>query len=181
MTEETKRMKTAMMCALTVTVLLAAPGAAFAKDAKAEAKLESRSGSTVTGTVNFTQHGGKVAMKVAVSGLTPGIHAMHLHDKGDCSAPDATSAGGHWNPTSEDHGKWAHAPFHHGDIGNLVADAKGKAELKMESELWTIGDGKPSDVIGHAVIVHAKEDDFTTQPTGNAGGRVACGVIQKVP
>ncbi len=120
-------------------------------------------------------------MKVVVNGLTPGQHAIHLHDKGDCSAPDAASAGGHWNPTSEDHGKWGHAPFHHGDIGNLVADANGKAVLSVESELWTIGDGKPSDVLGHAVIVHAKEDDFTTQPTGNAGGRVACGLIQRVP
>jgi len=173
-------MKT-MIGGLVVAVLLAAPGAALAKDAKAVAELESRSGSTVTGKVTFTQHGGKVSMKVVVNGLTPGNHAIHLHDKGDCSAPDATSAGGHWNPSSEDHGKWAHAPFHHGDIGNLVADAKGKAELSMESELWTLGDGKPSDVVGHAVIVHAKEDDFTTQPTGNAGGRVACGVIQKVP
>jgi Cu-Zn family superoxide dismutase len=174
-------MKTTMVCGLTVTALLAASGAALAKDAKAEAKLESRSGSTVTGKVTFTQHGAKVAMKVEVSGLTPGAHAIHLHDKGDCSAPDAASAGGHWNPTSEDHGKWAHTPFHHGDIGNLVADAKGKAEMHMESELWTVGDGKPSDVVGRAVIVHAKEDDFTTQPTGNAGGRVACGVVTKVP
>ena len=173
-------MKT-MIGGLVVAVLLAAPGAALAKDAKAVAELESRSGSTVTGKVTFTQHGGKVSMKVVVNGLTPGNHAIHLHDKGDCSAPDGTSAGGHWNPSSEDHGKWAHAPFHHGDIGNLVADAKGKAELHMESDLWTLGDGKPSDVIGHAVIVHAKEDDFTTQPTGNAGGRVACGVITKVP
>ena len=174
-------MKKTMIGGLVAMAVLVAPGAALAKGPKAEAKLESRSGSTVTGKVTFTQHGNKVAMKVVVNGLTPGNHAIHLHDKGDCSAPDGTSAGGHWNPSAEDHGKWAHAPFHHGDIGNLVADAKGKAELKMESELWTIGDGKPSDVIGHAVIVHAKEDDFTTQPTGNAGGRVACGVIQKVP
>jgi Cu-Zn family superoxide dismutase len=169
-------MKT-MIGGLVVFISIATPGAAFAKTAKAVATLESRSGSTVTGKVTFTQHGNKVAMKVEVSGLTPGLHAIHLHDKGDCSAPDAASAGGHWNPTSENHGKWAHAPFHHGDIGNLVADAKGKAELTLESDLWTLGDGKPSDVVGHAVVVHAKEDDFTTQPTGNAGGRVACGVI----
>ena len=173
-------MKT-MIGGLVAMVVLAAPGAVLAKGAKAVAELASKSDSTATGKVTFTQHGKKVAMKVEVSGLTPGSHAIHLHDKGDCSAPDAASAGGHWNPTSEDHGKWAHAPFHHGDIGNLVADAKGKASLKMESELWTLGDGKPSDVVGHSVIVHAKEDDFTTQPTGNAGGRVACGVIQRVP
>jgi len=160
-------------------VALAVCGNAWAGSAKAVATLESRSGSTVTGKVTFSQSGGKVTMKVQVAGLTPGEHAIHLHDKGDCSAPDAASAGGHWNPSSEDHGKWGHAPFHHGDIGNLTADAKGKAVLTLESTVWTIGDGKPSDVVGHAVVVHAKQDDFTTQPTGNAGGRVACGVIQK--
>jgi len=172
-------MKTMVIGGLVAAIAFAAPDAALAKGAKASAALESRSGSSVTGKVTFTQHGAKVAMKVVVNGLTPGEHAIHLHDKGDCSAPDAASAGGHWNPTSEDHGKWGHAPFHHGDIGNLVADAKGTAVLTVESDLWTIGDGKPSDVVGHAVVVHAKEDDFTTQPTGNAGGRVACGVIQK--
>jgi Cu-Zn family superoxide dismutase len=170
------RISTTMGLALTLTV---AAAAAHAAGAKATANLESRSGSAVTGTVTFAEHKGKVTMKVAVAGLTPGVHAIHLHEKGDCSAPDATSAGGHWNPSSENHGKWGHAPFHHGDIGNLTADANGKAELTLTSDLWTIGDGKPSDVVGHAVIVHAKEDDFTTQPTGNAGGRVACGVIQK--
>ena len=173
-------MKTTM-CGLTVALALATAGAAPAKQERAVAGLESRSGSAVTGKVTFSEHGGKVLMTVVVSGLTPGAHAIHLHEKGDCSAPDAASAGGHWNPSSEAHGKWGHAPFHHGDIGNLVADAKGKADLHVESDLWTVGDGKPSDVVGHAVIVHAKEDDFTTQPTGNAGGRVACGVIQKLP
>jgi Cu-Zn family superoxide dismutase len=172
-------MKATMMYGLMATLVLAGSGAALAKDAKAIAELEARSDSKVTGRVTFSQQGGKVSMKVVVNGLTPGTHAIHLHDKGDCSAPDAASAGGHWNPSSENHGKWGHAPFHHGDIGNLVADAKGKAELKIESELWSLGDGKPTDVVGHAVIIHAKEDDFTTQPTGNAGGRVACGVIHK--
>lgn len=166
---------------LILAVALVAPGAASAKGPKASAVLESRSGSTVTGKVTFTEDHGKVSMKVVLHGLTPGQHAIHLHEKGDCAAPDATSAGGHWNPSSENHGHWGHAPFHHGDIGNLVADAKGNAELHFETDLWTIGDGKPSDIVGHAVIVHAKEDDFTTQPTGNAGGRVACGVIQKTP
>ena len=170
-----------MIGGLLAMAVLVAPGAALAKGAKAEAKLESRSGSTATGTVTFALRGNKVAMRVKMTGLTPGSHAIHLHENGDCSAPDAASAGGHWNPSAEAHGKWAHAPFHHGDIGNLVADAKGKAELKMRSELWSLGDGKPGDVVGRSVIVHAKEDDFTTQPTGNAGGRVACGVIQKGP
>ena len=172
-------MTKAMVGGLAVVVAFSFPCAALAAGGKATAKLESRSGSTVTGKVTFTRIEGKVSMQVTVKGLTPGTHAIHLHDKGDCSAPDATSAGGHWNPSSEDHGKWGHAPFHHGDIGNLVADAKGNATMSVTSELWTLGDGKPSDVVGHAVVVHAKEDDFTTQPTGNAGGRVACGVIRK--
>jgi Cu-Zn family superoxide dismutase len=165
--------------AFVTAVAFAGSGATLAAGAKAVANLESRSGSKVTGKVTFTEHKGKVSMKVDVKGLTPGVHAIHVHEKGDCSAPDATSAGGHWNPTSENHGKWGHAPFHHGDIGNLIADAKGNAKLTLESELWTLGDGKPSDVVGHAVVVHATMDDFMTQPTGNAGGRVACGVIEK--
>jgi len=172
-------MKTTVTAGFMVAVACVAGGSALAAGAKASATLESRSGSTATGKVTFTEHAGKVMMKVSVKGLTPGQHAIHLHEKGDCSAPDAASAGGHWNPTSENHGKWGQAPFHHGDIGNLVADAKGKAELTIETDLWTIGDGKPSDVLGHAVVVHATLDDFTTQPSGNAGGRVACGVIQK--
>jgi Cu-Zn family superoxide dismutase len=164
-----------------VGIAVAGHGAALAKGEKATATLESRSDSKVTGKVYFTEHNGKVLMKVTVEGLTPGKHAIHLHEKGDCSAPDAASAGGHWNPTSELHGQWAHGSFHHGDIGNLVANAKGKAELNFATDQWTIGDGKPTDVVGHSVIVHAKEDDFTTQPTGNAGGRQACGVIVKTP
>jgi len=164
---------------LILAAALAASPAVIAKSVKAEAKLETKSDSGVTGEVAFVKSNGKTKMTVHVYGLTPGTHAIHLHEKGDCSAPDAASAGGHWNPSAENHGKWGHSPFHHGDIGNLVADDKGHAMLTFESDVWTIGDGKPSDIVGHAVIVHAKEDDFTTQPTGNAGGRVACGVIQK--
>ena len=163
---------------LAMAIVLATTGAAAGSKQKATATLESKSGSSVKGTASFTQHGKNVVMKISVSGLTPGSHAVHLHEKGDCSAADAASAGGHWNPSSEAHGRWGHTPFHHGDIGNLVAGENGKAELKLETPLWTIGDANPSDVVGHAVVVHANVDDFTTQPTGNAGGRVACGVIQ---
>src|SRR5580765_6539310 len=172
-------MKMTLTAGVLVAVAFVGSGAAIAGGAKAVATLESKSGSSVTGKATFTEHAGKVMMKVSLKGLTPGQHAIHLHDKGDCSAVDAASAGGHWNPSSENHGKWGQAPYHHGDIGNLVADAKGKAELTLETDLWTIGDGKPSDVVGHAVVVHATLDDFTTQPSGNAGGRVACGVVQK--
>lgn len=163
---------------LAMAIVLVTTGAAAESKKKASATLASKSGSSVTGTATFTQHGKNVVMKISVSGLTPGSHAIHLHEKGDCSAADATSAGGHWNPTTEAHGKWGNAPFHHGDIGNLVAGQNGKAHLQLTTPLWTIGDANPSDVVGHAVVVHEKVDDFTTQPTGNAGGRVACGVIQ---
>jgi Cu-Zn family superoxide dismutase len=160
---------------------VAVHGAALAKGETATATLESRSDSKVTGKATFNEKNGRVLMKVVVEGLTPGKHAIHLHENGDCSAPDATSAGGHWNPTSELHGQWAHGSFHHGDIGNLVANAQGKAEIHFATDKWTIGDGTATDVVGHSIIVHAKEDDFTTQPTGNAGGRLACGVIAKNP
>ena len=183
-------MKTMIGGLVVAIAVLVAPGVGFAGSTwtyrdndgswhKATAELESRSGSTVTGKVTFSEHDGKVRMKVVVKGLTPGLHAIHLHDKGDCSAPDASSAGGHWNPSSQDHGKWGHSPFHHGDIGNLVANAKGRAKMTVESDLWTLGDGTASDIAGQSVIVHAEEDDFTTQPTGNAGGRVACGEIPR--
>jgi superoxide dismutase, Cu-Zn family len=173
-------MKTTLF-AWIVGAALAASGAALAKDPTAVAKLEPRSGSKVSGTATFTERDGRVTMTIKVKGLTPGAHAIHLHEVGDCSAPDASSAGGHWNPTGEKHGRWMHAPFHHGDIGNLAANKKGKAELTFESELWTIDGGKPGDVVGHSVVIHEKQDDFATQPTGNAGARVACGVIEKQP
>lgn len=143
----------------------------------AVAGIEARSGSSVKGTATFTAKEGKVTLELKVEGLEPGPHAFHLHEKGDCSAPDAASAGPHWNPTAEAHGKWGTAPFHHGDVGNLVADANGKATLIFTTDLWEIGSGDEHDIVGKSLIIHAKPDDFTTQPTGNAGGRIGCGVI----
>lgn len=145
----------------------------------ATATLEPRSGSTVTGTVTFTQDGSKVNLKLEASGLTPGSHAVHLHDVGDCSAADATSAGSHWNPSQMMHGNAASGAHHAGDVGNLTATADGKASLSFTSSEWSVGDGvTATDVVGHAVIVHASADDFVTPNTGNAGARQACGVIK---
>lgn len=159
------------------------PGPALAR---AIANLESKSGSSTTGTVTFEgKSNGKVELVLLITGAPPGKHAVHLHDKGDCSAPDASSAGGHWNPTSEAHGKWGSAPFHLGDVGNLEVDNDGKGKLTLSTDKWTVngtapeGQPMPNDVVGHAVVVHATVDDFTTQPTGNAGGRIACGVVQR--
>ena len=145
---------------------------------KAVAIIESRSDSRVTGKATFHESKGRVTLKISIEGAEPGTHAVHLHEKGDCTAPDATSAGGHWNPTSENHGKWVVAPFHRGDIGNIEVGANGKGTFSLTTDLWTIGGPAESDVIGKGIIIHAKADDFTTQPTGNAGGRVGCGVVQ---
>lgn len=146
----------------------------------AYATMNSASGSSVTGTANFTQTGDMtVRMSLEVQGLTPGEHALHLHQNGDCSAPDASSAGGHWNPTGMAHGKRGEGEFHAGDVINLTADADGKVSWSEEINGWTIGGSDSTNIVGHGIIIHEKLDDFTTQPTGAAGGRVACGVIME--
>lgn len=151
---------------------------AATEEVTASAVLNSASGSSVTGTANFTQTGDMmVRMSLEVQGLTPGEHALHLHEKGDCSAPDATSAGGHWNPGGMDHGKRGEGQYHAGDVINLTADENGNVSWSDEISGWTIGGDISTNILNHAVIIHDGQDDFMTQPTGAAGGRVACGVI----
>jgi Cu-Zn family superoxide dismutase len=140
--------------------------------------LEPKSNSNVSGTVTFVEKNGMVTFKANVKGLEKGIHAIHIHEKADCSAADGTSTGGHWNPTFKKHGKWTDAEHHKGDIGNLVADDNGNATLTLTTNEWCIGCGDATkDVLNKAIIVHMKADDFVTQPTGNAGGRIACSAI----
>jgi Cu-Zn family superoxide dismutase len=141
--------------------------------------LESKSESTATGKVEFSENNGKVELEVKLIGLTPGEHAIHIHEKADCSSADGKSAGGHWNPTMAPHGKWGAAEgYHKGDIGNIIANENGEASLSMATDEWCIGCGDDTkDILGKAIIVHQGTDDFTTQPTGNAGGRVSCGGI----
>lgn len=135
----------------------------------------SKSGTETQGTAKFTQKGKKVVMDLNVYKLTPGLHAVHIHEKGDCSASDATSAGGHWNPSKDEHGKWDTEHFHMGDIGNLEANPTGTARLIFETNKWCLGCSDPSkNILGKALVIHAAKDDFHTQPTGNAGGRVGC-------
>lgn len=137
--------------------------------------INSKSGTPTEGTVKFTQMGNMVEMDLTAYKLTPGIHAIHLHEKADCSAADGTSTGGHWNPAKDDHGKWGEEHFHMGDIGNLTADQNGTAKLVFKTDKWCIGCSDESkNIIGRGMIIHAGEDDFMTQPTGNAGGRVGC-------
>jgi superoxide dismutase, Cu-Zn family len=144
----------------------------------ATATLAPTAGNTAAGTVTFTQKGDKVTVSAKVSGLTPGGHGLHIHEKGDCSAPDAMSAGGHFNPTNKPHGA-PDAPDHHaGDMPMLQADASGNATLTVDLGGLTIGSGA-SDIVGKSVVVHKDPDDFKTQPAGNSGPRVGCGVISK--
>ncbi len=130
---------------------------------------------TVKGIVTFTQTEKGVKVVAHLEGLTPGKHGFHVHEFGDCSAPDATSAGGHFNPTQMAHGAPTDSTRHAGDLGNIVADDKGVADLEWLDPVMQLSG--PHSIIGRAVIVHAKEDDLKTQPTGNAGAREACGVI----
>ena len=137
--------------------------------------INSKSGTETQGTADFSQTGKTVKLDLNVYKLTPGIHAVHLHEKADCSATDGTSTGGHWNPAGDDHGKWGEEHFHMGDIGNLTADKDGTARLVFKTDKWCIGCSDESkNILGKGLIVHAGKDDFHTQPTGNAGGRVGC-------
>ena len=146
---------------------------------KIKVRLEPKSSTSVSGNVVFTEENDKVTMVAVLEGLTPGVHAIHLHEKADCSSTDGTSTGGHWNPTAQPHGKWGVSEgYHKGDIGNFEADKKGNGTITFSTDQWCIGCGDTTkDIIGKAIIVHAGTDDFTTQPTGAAGGRVSCGGI----
>jgi Cu-Zn family superoxide dismutase len=142
--------------------------------------LEAKSNSQVSGTATFAEKEGKVTFVAKVSGLQPGIHAIHIHEKSDCAASDGSSAGGHWNPTFKKHGKWGEGEYHKGDIGNFTADAKGNGTITFITDEWSIGGEDPTkDILGKSIIIHQGTDDFITQPTGNAGARVACSAIIK--
>ncbi|KQC33441.1 superoxide dismutase [Nonlabens sp. YIK11] len=141
--------------------------------------MGSKSESNVTGSIRFVEENGVVSMSANLTGLTAGTHAIHIHENGDCSAMDGSSAGGHWNPTSDEHGDWGDGSYHMGDIGNLEADGEGVAVLQFSTDKWCIGcDDETKNIVGKGVIVHATADDFTSQPSGAAGARVACGVIE---
>ncbi|AKZ25879.1 superoxide dismutase family protein [Ralstonia nicotianae] len=142
------------------------------------ATLAPKSGSNVQGTIKLLQQGdNRVAMAVDIAGLPPnGMFGFHVHEKGDCSSPDGMSAGGHFNPTGQPHGDPRSGPHHAGDIPMLQSDASGKAVGSIVLNGVTLTPGATS-LVGRAVIVHAGMDDYKTQPTGNSGGRVACGVI----
>lgn len=143
--------------------------------------LEPKSDSNVKGEVTFTQDDDEVDMIAMLSGLSEGEHAIHIHQTADCTAADGSSAGGHWNPTNEPHGKWgASEGYHKGDIGNFTADADGNAKIEFSTDEWCINcDDENKNILGKGLIVHQGVDDYTSQPSGDAGARVSCaGIIE---
>jgi superoxide dismutase, Cu-Zn family len=142
----------------------------------AMATLSPTAGNSVQGKVMFHEMDGHLMVHAMLSGLAPGSeHGFHLHDKGDCSAPDGSSAGGHFNPDAKPHGP-QDGTHHVGDMPSLKADANGKVDLHASLMGPTVSAG-PASIVGRGVIVHAGADDFVTQPTGNSGARIACGVV----
>jgi Cu-Zn family superoxide dismutase len=164
----------AVAAAAAASLALAAPPPVT----KAVAVLSPLGSSGVSGTVTFTKAEGGVRVQAQVKGLKPGDHGFHVHEFGDCSAPDGASAGGHFNPGGSPHAGPHDAQRHAGDMGNIAAGADGSGTLDYVDKQASF-EG-PNSVLGRGVIVHEKADDLKTQPTGNAGGRVACGVVGAV-
>jgi Cu-Zn family superoxide dismutase len=163
--------------AAAAAVLALAGCASTASAPSATARLEPTRGNTAQGTVRFVQSGAAVRVSGEVSGLKPGSeHGFHIHEKGDCSSGDGNSAGGHFNPTGAPHGRHGQGTHHTGDLPSLRADASGVATFNFESRSISVGSGA-TNIVGRGLIVHAAPDDYVTQPTGNAGARLACAVI----
>jgi Cu-Zn family superoxide dismutase len=169
----------AMLLLMGIPIFYLAANAADDKkddeELKAVVVLHPTEGSKTHGTITFTQKGGVVTVKGKVMGLKPGLHAFHIHEFGDCSSHDGMATGGHFNPTKQMHGARDAEVRHVGDLGNIKADDEGMAVIDFTDKVISLS-GKNS-IIGRGAIVHAAADDFKTQPTGNAGARVASGVV----
>ena len=151
------------------------------KEKKLSITLSAKSDSNVEGIINFTEKNDIVTMVGTITGLEEGEHAIHIHEKADCSSPDGKSAGGHWNPTGQPHGAWGDsAGFHKGDIGNFKVNVNGRGTISMSTDDWCIGCGdETKDILGKAIIVHIGVDDLKSQPSGAAGARIGCaGIIE---
>ena len=165
-----------VMGALTLAWLA---GCASMSGSSATASLQPTTGNATSGTVKFAQSGDRVTVSGEVRGLKPNAeHGFHIHEKGDCSSGDGMSAGGHFNPEGKPHGQHGQAAHHAGDLPSLKANACGVASFSFQSSAIRVGGGG-ADVIGKGLIVHRDPDDYRTQPTGNAGPRLACAVIVK--
>jgi Cu-Zn family superoxide dismutase len=173
--------KWVLMAACTLLPACSSMGDVFKRGPSATAVLAPTKGNQVSGTIHFKQKGDEVLVEAKITGLKPnGVHGFHVHEKGDCSAADASSAGAHFNPGNMPHGGLSSEKRHAGDLGNLQADANGYVQVSMTVSGISLG-AEPNSIIGRAVIVHANPDDLSSQPAGNAGARVACGLISKNP
>lgn len=142
----------------------------------AVAVLKPRADSEASGTVTFTETAAGVLVTADIARISPGNHGLHLHELGDCSSEDFKSTGGHFNPTDAPHGAPTDEARHAGDFGNIEIGEDGAGQLELTTTMLTLADG-PNTVLGRAVILHEGEDDLVSQPTGAAGGRIACGVV----
>ena len=142
-----------------------------------EVPMEAKSGSKLSGKAVLTESEGGVHVVLTLEGVEPGEHGAHVHEKGDCSAADGASAGGHFNPQSKDHGLPGAEKRHLGDLGNITIGKDGKGTLDITAPGANLKATDAASFVGRAIIVHAKKDDGG-QPTGNAGGRIGCGVIK---
>jgi Cu-Zn family superoxide dismutase len=138
------------------------------------------SGQTANGDLSLHSEQGALRLTGTITGLTAEtVHGFHVHERGDCSAPDASSAGEHFNPSGEAHGEPGTATHHLGDLPNITADAEGKAAVNLRLPDLELGSNGPRDALGRALVLHAQRDDYRTQPAGDSGARIACGVIQR--
>jgi superoxide dismutase, Cu-Zn family len=173
-------MKKAILITIISVGLIVACKSSIENKNQLNLNFTSKSDSNVKGTATFEEKNGVVTFNANLSGLTPGEHAIHIHEKSDCSAADGSSAGGHWNPSFKKHGKWGDLEYHKGDIGNFVADVNGNGIVKFSTNEWCIGcDDETKNILGKGLIVHKGVDDFISQPAGNAGARQACSAIIK--
>jgi Cu-Zn family superoxide dismutase len=171
-------MKNALVLAALVAGVAGCASMGMGGKPSAVANLEPTTGNTARGTVTFTQDGDSVRVSANLTGLKAGAeHGFHVHEKGDCSSGDGMSTGGHFNPDGKPHGPQA-SPHHAGDMPALVADSYGNAKASFTLRGVSIG-GAAADLVGRGLIVHRDPDDYRTQPTGNAGPRIACAVIRK--
>ena len=154
-------------------------GAATSTDGarKLEVPLQAKSGSTLAGSATLTETAEGVKVELSVENVPPGVHGAHVHEKGDCSAPDGSSAGGHFNPSSHPHALHTTDPRHLGDLGNINVAADGTGKIEILAPGANLKDADPHSFLGKAIIIHEKKDDGG-QPSGNAGGRIGCAEIK---
>jgi len=177
MTHSSRLARFALISAAALSAACSQMGTMHSMGSKAVADMAPTQGNTTAGSVMFHQHGGQVMVMVRLSGLKPNAeHGFHIHEKGDCASGDGMGTGGHFNPTGKPHGPQS-GDHHAGDMPALKADANGKVHTRFAMAGISLGAGAGADVLGRGLIVHVGPDDYTTQPTGNSGARIACGVI----